>query len=143
MDYIRRRQPGTGKWVLKSAEHQTWLKSDKQTLFCPGNRYASCIWGHVAREASTLSQETINFLRCNAKVEASSKVLMRSREADGDPQDSHLFPKGVTGLHLTAYFGIVEAAMALLDSYRPNGRDSDGGTPLSYAAENGALSRII
>jgi len=35
-DYIIRRQPGTGQWFLNSAEFQTWLKSDKQTLFCPG-----------------------------------------------------------------------------------------------------------
>ena len=35
-DYIRRRQPGTGQWLLDSPEFQTWLKTDKQTLFCPG-----------------------------------------------------------------------------------------------------------
>ncbi|PMD49792.1 uncharacterized protein K444DRAFT_548252, partial [Hyaloscypha bicolor E] len=35
-DYIGRRQPGTGQWLLGSAEYQTWLKSQKQTLFCPG-----------------------------------------------------------------------------------------------------------
>ena len=35
-DYIMRRQPGTGQWLLDSAEFQAWLNSDKQTLFCPG-----------------------------------------------------------------------------------------------------------
>jgi hypothetical protein len=35
-DYIRRRQPETGQWLLDSAEYQVWLKTDKQTLFCPG-----------------------------------------------------------------------------------------------------------
>src|ERR1700733_2712272 len=35
-DYIRRRQPGTGQWLLDSAEFQTWLYTGKQTLFCPG-----------------------------------------------------------------------------------------------------------
>jgi hypothetical protein len=35
-DYIRRRQPGTGQWLLDSAEFQTWLCTGKQTLFCPG-----------------------------------------------------------------------------------------------------------
>ena len=35
-DNIRRRQPGTGQWLLDSAEYQTWLKTSKQTLFCPG-----------------------------------------------------------------------------------------------------------
>jgi hypothetical protein len=35
-DYIERRQPGTGQWLLDSLEFQTWLKTVKQTLFCPG-----------------------------------------------------------------------------------------------------------
>lgn len=35
-DYIRRRQPGTGQWLLESAEYRDWLKSNRQTLFCPG-----------------------------------------------------------------------------------------------------------
>jgi hypothetical protein len=35
-DYIRRRQPGTGQWLLDSTEFQTWLCTGKQTLFCPG-----------------------------------------------------------------------------------------------------------
>lgn len=35
-DFIGRRQAGTGQWLLDSEEFQTWLKSDKQTLFCPG-----------------------------------------------------------------------------------------------------------
>lgn len=35
-DYIRRRQPETGQWLLDSAEFQAWLENDSQTLFCPG-----------------------------------------------------------------------------------------------------------
>ncbi|EAQ88564.1 hypothetical protein CHGG_05183 [Chaetomium globosum CBS 148.51] len=35
-DFIRRRQEGTGQWLLDSAEFQAWLNTDKQTLFCPG-----------------------------------------------------------------------------------------------------------
>lgn len=35
-DFLRIRQPGTGQWLLNSAEYQTWLNSAKQTLFCPG-----------------------------------------------------------------------------------------------------------
>jgi Cdc6-like AAA superfamily ATPase len=35
-DYLRRRQPGTGQWLLDSEEYRAWLKSSKQTLFCPG-----------------------------------------------------------------------------------------------------------
>src|SRR5437667_4834154 len=35
-DFIRRRQPGTGQWLLNSPEFKTWVETDKQTLFCPG-----------------------------------------------------------------------------------------------------------
>lgn len=35
-DYIRRRQAGTGQWLLDSSEYQRWLNEREQTLFCPG-----------------------------------------------------------------------------------------------------------
>lgn len=35
-DYIKRRQPGTGQWLLDSVEFQNWLDMKKGTLFCPG-----------------------------------------------------------------------------------------------------------
>ena len=35
-NFIGRRQEGTGQWLLKSDEFQTWLKTSTQTLFCPG-----------------------------------------------------------------------------------------------------------
>ena len=35
-DYFGRRQPGTGQWLLDSAEYQAWLETKQRTLFCPG-----------------------------------------------------------------------------------------------------------
>ncbi|KAI1135672.1 hypothetical protein F5Y05DRAFT_167876 [Hypoxylon sp. FL0543] len=35
-DFISRRQPGTGKWLLNSPEYWAWMRTGKQTLFCPG-----------------------------------------------------------------------------------------------------------
>ena len=35
-DYLTRRQPATGQWLLDSAEYQTWVPTSQQTLFCPG-----------------------------------------------------------------------------------------------------------
>ena len=35
-NYISRRQPGTGQWLLDSAEYQEWLRTPGKTLFCPG-----------------------------------------------------------------------------------------------------------
>jgi hypothetical protein len=35
-DNLRRRQPGTGQWLLDSKEYQAWLETSGQTMFCPG-----------------------------------------------------------------------------------------------------------
>ncbi|KAH6986800.1 hypothetical protein EDB80DRAFT_183080 [Ilyonectria destructans] len=35
-DYLSRRQPATGNWLLESDKFQGWLAASKQTLFCPG-----------------------------------------------------------------------------------------------------------
>jgi len=35
-DFIRRRQAGTGQWLLDSSEFKAWVETEKQTLFCPG-----------------------------------------------------------------------------------------------------------
>jgi hypothetical protein len=35
-DFLRRRQAGTGQWLIDSPEYQTWIATQKETLFCPG-----------------------------------------------------------------------------------------------------------
>ncbi|KAH6989117.1 hypothetical protein BKA56DRAFT_710473 [Ilyonectria sp. MPI-CAGE-AT-0026] len=35
-DFINRRQVGTGKWLLDSAEFKAWMETDNETIFCPG-----------------------------------------------------------------------------------------------------------
>jgi hypothetical protein len=35
-DFFRRRQPGTGQWLLDSVQFRRWLETDGQTMFCPG-----------------------------------------------------------------------------------------------------------
>lgn len=35
-DFLRKRQPQTGQWLLDSTAFQDWIKMSKQTLFCPG-----------------------------------------------------------------------------------------------------------
>lgn len=35
-DYLKRRQPGTGQWLLDSEQYRTWLGTTQQTLFCQG-----------------------------------------------------------------------------------------------------------
>jgi hypothetical protein len=35
-DFLKRRQLGTGQWLLDTDEYQTWQNTGKKTLFCPG-----------------------------------------------------------------------------------------------------------
>lgn len=35
-DFLKRREPGTGQWLLSSTEYETWLENPGQVLFCPG-----------------------------------------------------------------------------------------------------------
>ncbi|RYP04866.1 hypothetical protein DL764_004189 [Monosporascus ibericus] len=93
--------------------------------------YAATNWGHHAREASTSIQEVINFLECDAKVEASSQRLMFK------DYGFQTVPSYVTGLHLAAYFGVYEAAKVLPRGDNVDLKDSGLRTPLSLAAECG------
>ncbi|KAL7755650.1 hypothetical protein ACKLNR_014177 [Fusarium oxysporum f. sp. zingiberi] len=98
--------------------------------------YSSHNWGHHAREALPSCQEVVDFLKCEAKVEASSQALMAANHRSG-LNYSQRFPRQITGLHLAAYFGVEDAARLLLESSSPNLKDSDNRTPLSYAAAKG------
>lgn len=35
-NFLSRRQPGTGQWLLNSPEFKNWLESEKEILLCPG-----------------------------------------------------------------------------------------------------------
>jgi NACHT domain len=35
-DFIARRQPGTGEWLVESGLFRTWIERPQETLFCPG-----------------------------------------------------------------------------------------------------------
>jgi Cdc6-like AAA superfamily ATPase len=70
-DYFKRRQPGTGQWLLDSEEYQTWLKMSKQTLFCPGIPGAgktiltSIIVDDLNKRAQNYANIGIAYLYCN------------------------------------------------------------------------------
>ncbi|RYP68408.1 hypothetical protein DL771_006672 [Monosporascus sp. 5C6A] len=114
-DFLRRRQPGTGKWLLDSEEYQNWLNASKQTLFYPGIPGAG-----KTILASIVIDDLCNKFRENTTVGIAQEV-----------------PKRMTGLHLAAYFGLEEAVKAIVGKYDLDVKDSYGRTPLSYAAENG------
>ncbi|KAL7804902.1 ankyrin repeat-containing domain protein [Trichoderma aethiopicum] len=109
--------------------------------------YAARHWGHHSCESLACFESAMEFLRCKAKVEAASQALMAWRVPLAHVHHAYTYPhdymyyrpliEDMTGLHLAAYFGLEETVRALSASHDPDVRDSEGRTPLWYAAQNG------
>lgn len=71
VDFIGRRQEGTGRWLLDSNEFQMWLKERKQTLFCPGMPGAgktiitSIVVDHLCTQFQNDASIGIAYIYCN------------------------------------------------------------------------------
>ncbi|KFY23766.1 hypothetical protein V491_02414 [Pseudogymnoascus sp. VKM F-3775] len=97
--------------------------------------YAAQNWGHHARVALTKKHLVLHFLKCEAKVSASSQAM---GALEGNSWYGEEVPMHSTGVHLAAYFGLGEVMIDLLQ----NGchldlKDTYGQTPLLLAAANG------
>lgn len=85
-DFLRRREPGTGQWLLDSAEYQAWLGARKQTLFCPGIPGAgktiltSVVVDHLERTYRADPTIRIAYIYCNYRrqEEQSTEKLLAS-----------------------------------------------------------------
>ncbi|KAN0098242.1 hypothetical protein V8E51_013905 [Hyaloscypha variabilis] len=72
-------------------------------------------------------------------VEACWQAMVAGDVKEGGKGYSQRVPRRVTGLHLAAYFDLRGAMEALLgDGCEVDARDTDGKTPLSWAAEKGS-----
>jgi hypothetical protein len=80
-DYIGRRQPGTGKWLLDSPEFQAWLETNNRTLFCPGIPGAgkTILTSIVVENLTTRFQSDksigIAYLYCNFRQQKMQKIV--------------------------------------------------------------------
>jgi ankyrin repeat protein/acetylglutamate kinase len=99
--------------------------------------YAANYWGLHARQTSEYLDGITRFLQDTPKVRASAQVLLSGKSL-WKPGYSQTTPREVTDIHLAAYFGIHDIISRLLQQGRDiDSQDSDGRTPLSYAAQNG------
>jgi len=79
-DFIKRREPGTGQWLLDSPEFQTWLKDDKQMLFChgiPGSGktiLASVVIHELTTDFSNDETFAIAYVYCNFRRKHEQKA---------------------------------------------------------------------
>ena len=127
--------------------------SDYEIGFCPTDEdfetrlqqnplydYAARNWGHHAREVSLeveieLEQLILDFLKSEAKVSSFNQAMMASRGYSGYSQ---VAPMRMTGVHLAVYFRLSHIIIALLmNGHDPDPKDSEGRTPLSWAAQWG------
>ncbi|KAL6868590.1 ankyrin repeat-containing domain protein [Trichoderma novae-zelandiae] len=101
--------------------------------------YAASHWGdHVSKDAKP-SKELLRFLDSTEKVEASIQAQHAVKHYSSHTHYSQEMPRGVTGLHLAAYFGLTGLARALLEDGERcshDSPDSDNQTPLLWAARN-------
>jgi hypothetical protein len=71
VDFLSRRQAGTGQWLLDSAEFKKWVETAKQTLFCPGIPGAgkTILTSVIIEELSVRAQKdpsiVVVYLYCN------------------------------------------------------------------------------
>ena len=78
-DYIKRRQEGTGQWLLNSPKYQAWRERGKQTLLCRGIPGAGkTILASVVIEdlIASYQHETnvgIAFIYCNFRLHGQQK----------------------------------------------------------------------
>ncbi|KAH7377125.1 ankyrin repeat protein [Plectosphaerella cucumerina] len=99
--------------------------------------YASRFWGDHAREAGETSQVVLDFLCSDMHVEAQVQGLMTNKWRWLGLYSQN-FPRLMRGVHVAAYFGLDGAAKILLDDNKDSDtQDTDGRTPLSWAAANG------
>ncbi|KAF5260565.1 hypothetical protein FOXYS1_8787 [Fusarium oxysporum] len=128
--------PGLGRsksqdWKIKNnvAESDEDYDVKKMLQDYPLCRYASCHWGHHARNVTEMPDIVKAFLSSEKLV----KVTERLRYAGG-------FNPGTTGLHEAAYFGFEEAAEWLLERCSIDAIDSYNVSVLEMACGLGHLS---
>lgn len=100
--------------------------------------YAAQSWGHHARMSLTEYQGAITFLQRQAQIEASSQALFIDSRLTRYSNYSQEFPKGMTGLHLAAYFGVQKAVNTLVEKGADiDAKDKHGRAPLLRAVARG------
>ncbi|KAH7109236.1 hypothetical protein B0J13DRAFT_463009 [Dactylonectria estremocensis] len=79
-DYLSRRQPATGNWLLESEEFLGWLTASKQTLFCPGIPGAgktiltSIVVDSLNSKFDNDSEIGIAYIYCNFRQQHEQKI---------------------------------------------------------------------
>jgi hypothetical protein len=106
-DYIRRRQQGTGQWLLDSPQFHAWRETDKQTLFCPGipgagkTVLASIVINHLSERFQTNADIGIAYIYFSYKqnVDKQNVDNLLSSLLKQLSQEQPSLPDSVKALH--------------------------------------------
>jgi hypothetical protein len=111
VDFISRREPGTGQWFLDSPELHAWLKEPKSTLFCrgiPGSGKTIMAAVAIDHLCGTVQSNAVGvaYLYCNYKTQTDQtattllsallKQLTQNRPHVAGPV-SALYDKNING----------------------------------------------
>lgn len=96
--------------------------------------YAARNWGYHVRTA--LFEETSLVLK-HLEDENCLSSSAQAMFAERSQVRSERSPRGMTGLHVAAYFGLEKTVRFLLCKFRPDVKDSSGRTPLLWASAHG------
>ena len=99
--------------------------------------YAAGNWGlHASRAENAIGDVAMTFLLDKRKVSCASQIFTKKDRYWY--QSLEKLPQQFTGLHLVAYLNVTDLAKRFLEAEPVvNPKDSDGRTPLSWAAERG------
>ena len=132
-------------------ELSTTLDTIPSTM--PFLHYASCYWGFHARKemGEDVKRLALQLLQRDAN-HIWADVLLREEDVGFLSYRDHRFGRspdlrGFTGLHGVIYMGVTQIAIAMVGMKRwdLNGRDSNGQTPLIWAAKHGdsTLAKLL
>ncbi|KFY47728.1 hypothetical protein V496_10483 [Pseudogymnoascus sp. VKM F-4515 (FW-2607)] len=100
--------------------------------------YAAGHWGSHAHDNVELGVKSLalEFLTSDSNMSCSVQVIENAGR--NLPGYGHRNSESVSGVHVCAYFDLEETAVGLLElNIKPDTEDSNGRTPLSWAAERG------
>ncbi|MCJ1272183.1 hypothetical protein MMC22_012091 [Lobaria immixta] len=110
---------------------------DSRLRLNPFYDYAARNWGHHIRKAPDAEFSIPTFLEKENTVSSCSQAMMVPTNYCGQRYSQNV-PRQMTGVHLTAWFGLVHMTSKLIRNGFPSDRKNEyGQTPLSYAAKYG------
>ncbi|KAI0440392.1 hypothetical protein F4803DRAFT_527515, partial [Xylaria telfairii] len=137
-DFIRRRQAGTGQWLLDSPEYRHWVATKKEALFCPGIPGAG-----KTMLASIVVDSLLELQRADKSI-AVCYIFLNFRQSNEQKLDDLM--AGILKQLAQAQLGLSEGVESLYNNHKNKGSGSRPTvSELRQAIQSGVreLSRVF